>query len=133
MKFGWDLKIGLNRYMTSWKNVNDPSAGDYSYGVDLARLPEFVLRNGSVNRCRSGVWNGVRFSGFQNFRPNGIFSYTVVINTDEVYAGWVTEGNGPSVTTRELLKLNEGGKLERFSWDKQSMERSDMTVLPRDL
>ncbi|KAI3983354.1 hypothetical protein MKX01_013421, partial [Papaver californicum] len=101
MNFGWDLKIGLNRYLTSRKNVNDPSAGDYSYGVDLAGLPEFVLRNGSVKQYRSGVWNGVRLGGFQNFRPNEIISYAVVINVHEVYAGYATKGNDPSVITRE--------------------------------
>ncbi|RZC83639.1 hypothetical protein C5167_046432 [Papaver somniferum] len=86
MKFGWDLKIGLNRYLTSWKNVNDPSIGDYSYGVELTGLPQFVLRYGSVKQFRSGVWNGVQFSGLQNIKPNEIFSSTVVIKI-ESYTG----------------------------------------------
>ncbi|XP_026416194.1 S-locus-specific glycoprotein S6-like [Papaver somniferum] len=68
MKFGWDLKIGLNRYLTSWKNVNDPSIGDYSYGIELPGLLQFVLHYGSVKQFRSGLWNGVQFSGLQNIK-----------------------------------------------------------------
>ncbi|KAI3997353.1 hypothetical protein MKX01_003156 [Papaver californicum] len=130
MKIGWDLKIGLNRYLTSWKNVNDPSTGDYSYGVDLAGLPQFVLRNGLVKQFRSGVWNGVKFSGIQNLLPNEYFSYTTGIKTDEVYGTFVNKGSDPSVITRELV--NESGKLQRFIWDNQSMKWNDMSVLPRD-
>ncbi|KAI3853134.1 hypothetical protein MKX03_004379 [Papaver bracteatum] len=130
MKFGWDLKTGLNRYFVSWKDVNDPSIGDYSYGVELAGLPQFVLRNGSVKQFRSGVWNGVHYSGIQNLRQNEIFSYTVVINTDEVYGTFVNKGSDPSLIIRELV--NDWGKLQRFIWDKQRMKWNDMSVLPRD-
>ncbi|KAI3885969.1 hypothetical protein MKX03_002728 [Papaver bracteatum] len=73
MKLGWDLKLGLNRYLTSWKNASNPSIGDYSYGVDLVGLPQFVLRSGSRINFRSGVWNGVQFSGIQNLRSKRNF------------------------------------------------------------
>ncbi|MCL7046165.1 hypothetical protein MKW94_016119 [Papaver nudicaule] len=127
MKLGRDLKVGLNRYLTSWKNVNDPSTGDYSYAVDLTGLPQFVLRNGSVKQFRSGVWNGVLFSGIRNLMPNEIFNYSFIMNTDEVYATFVNKG---SVIMRR--SMNEWGKLQRLIWDKQTMKWSDMSVLPRD-
>ncbi|KAI3912734.1 hypothetical protein MKW92_039046 [Papaver armeniacum] len=111
MKFGWDLKIGLNRYLKSLKNP---------YGVELTGLPQFVLRYGSVKQFRSGVWNGVQFSGLQNIKPNEIFSSTVVIKTDEVYATYVTKGNDPSIITR--TSLNESGEIQRYRWDRQTMK-----------
>ncbi|KAI3962707.1 hypothetical protein MKW92_012921 [Papaver armeniacum] len=130
MKLGWDLKLGLNRSLTSWKNANDPSIGDYSFGIGLVGLPQFILGNGSMKRFRSGVWNGVQFSGIQNLRSNEIFSYTVIINNNEVYGTLVNMGGDPSVIIRELI--SEVGTLERFIWDKQNMKWSDMSGLPRD-
>ncbi|KAI3885968.1 hypothetical protein MKX03_002727, partial [Papaver bracteatum] len=130
MKPGWDLKIGLNRYFTSWKNVNDPSVGDYTYGMELTGLPQLVVWNGSVKKFRSGVWNGFQFDGIPNLRPNEIFSYDMVINTTEVYATFTNKGSDPSVITRE--SMNEEGVLQRFIWDKQSMKWSDMVVFPRN-
>ncbi|KAI3849775.1 hypothetical protein MKW98_026689 [Papaver atlanticum] len=130
MKFGWDLKIGLNRYLTSWKNVNDPSVGDYTYGMDLIGLPQLVVRNGSIKKFRSGVWNGIQFDGILNLRPDEIFNYTMVLNTNEVYAAFENKGSDPSVIARE--SMNEEGILKRFTWDKQSMKWSDMSMFPRD-
>ncbi|KAI3962709.1 hypothetical protein MKW92_012923 [Papaver armeniacum] len=129
MKFGWDLKLGLNRYFTSWKNINDPSIGNYSYGAELAGLPQFVLRDGLVKKHRSGVWNGIRLTGV-HLRPNENFNTTFFINTDEVYATFTNKGSDPSFIVRE--SLNEWGKLQRFIWDEQSIKWIDMSVFPRD-
>ena len=63
MKFGWDLKTGLNRYLSSWKSADDPSIGDFTYGMDINGLPQIVLAMGSTKKFRTGTWNGVRFSG----------------------------------------------------------------------
>ncbi|KAI3983282.1 hypothetical protein MKX01_013349 [Papaver californicum] len=112
MKLGWDLKIGLNRYMTSWKNVNDPSIGDYSFGTDLAGLPQFVLRNGLGNSFVLGY--GMEFN-------------LVVF---KIYCQMNFSGSDPSVIMRE--SMNERGQLQRLIWDNQRMKLNDMSVLPRD-
>ncbi|KAK7310148.1 hypothetical protein RJT34_07461 [Clitoria ternatea] len=31
MKFGWDLRRGLNRYLTAWKSPDDPSPSDFTF------------------------------------------------------------------------------------------------------
>ncbi|KAK7317512.1 hypothetical protein RJT34_01814 [Clitoria ternatea] len=31
MKFGWDLRRGLNRYLTAWKSPGDPSPSDFTF------------------------------------------------------------------------------------------------------
>ena len=54
MKLEWDLKTGLNWYLTSWTSSDDPSSGNYNYGVDLEGLPQLVLRGGSGKLFRSG-------------------------------------------------------------------------------
>ncbi|KAL2504342.1 Receptor-like serine/threonine-protein kinase SD1-8 [Abeliophyllum distichum] len=63
MKLGWDLKTGLNRYLTSWKNGDDPGTGDFSFKFDINGYPECFLTKKHVIVYRSGPWNGLRFSG----------------------------------------------------------------------
>ncbi|RZC76385.1 hypothetical protein C5167_000482, partial [Papaver somniferum] len=104
-----DMKLqilGLNHYLTSWKNTSNPSIGDYSYGVDLVGIPQFVLRSGSEK------------------------NYAVVINTNEVHDTLLNRGINPFIIISE--SLNEWGELERFIWDKQDMKWSYMSVILRD-
>lgn len=35
MKLGWDLGLGLDRYLTSWNSPQDPSSGPYSFQQDF--------------------------------------------------------------------------------------------------
>ncbi|KAI3912732.1 hypothetical protein MKW92_039044 [Papaver armeniacum] len=130
MKIGWDLKSGLNRHLTSWKNVNDPSLGDYSYGMDITGLPQIVILNASTKQFRSGVWNGVVYTGLVGFKLIDIFRNINVINANEVTSAFENGGNDSSVITRDLF--NEGGKLQRFQWDRQTMKWIEMMVFPRD-
>lgn len=43
MKFGVDLVTGINRYYTSWKSVDDPSLGCFTYRLDFNGFPQFIL------------------------------------------------------------------------------------------
>ncbi|KAK3431766.1 hypothetical protein EUGRSUZ_E03638 [Eucalyptus grandis] len=85
MKQGWDLRMGLDRHMTAWKSAEDPSTGDFTYGVDLGGIiPELVIRKGRVKYFRTGPWNGIQFSGV-SLGPNLIFIPKFVYNSQEVY------------------------------------------------
>ncbi|KAL5547446.1 hypothetical protein UlMin_002677 [Ulmus minor] len=35
MKLGWDLRIGLSRRFSAWKNIDDPCPGDFTWGIEL--------------------------------------------------------------------------------------------------
>ncbi|KAH1247648.1 G-type lectin S-receptor-like serine/threonine-protein kinase [Glycine max] len=63
MKLGWYRKTGLNRRVIAWKNWDDPSPGNFSWGITFDSNPEMVLWKGSFKYHRSGPWNGIRFSG----------------------------------------------------------------------
>ncbi|KAL3733648.1 hypothetical protein ACJRO7_023075 [Eucalyptus globulus] len=39
MKLGWDVKIGFERCLTSWKSKDDPSPGDYTFRLNINELP----------------------------------------------------------------------------------------------
>ncbi|GAB2233615.1 hypothetical protein Droror1_Dr00002841 [Drosera rotundifolia] len=115
MKLGWNLKTGLNRYVTSWASSNDPSLGSYKYGIELEGYPEPVLRKGDVVQYRNGPWNGVRFVGNPNLKPNSVFTYQFVLNDQEVY--YVFQLVNSSVLSHRIV--NQYGTMQRLIWSDQ--------------
>ncbi|KAI9079149.1 hypothetical protein K1719_038875 [Acacia pycnantha] len=86
MKFGWDLRTGLNRRYTAWKNWDDPSYGDFSAELVLHNYPDLVSWQGRTEYVSSGPWNGVRFSGTSHATRNPLYKLKFVWNKDEVYS-----------------------------------------------
>ncbi|GMN64537.1 hypothetical protein TIFTF001_033616 [Ficus carica] len=89
MKMGWDLRTGLKRQITAWNNPEDPCPGNLTYGIQfdpqLNTIPEGFLRKGLEKLYRSGPWNGLRFSGGPELRPNFLYNFKFVYNDDEMY------------------------------------------------
>ncbi|KAL5547457.1 hypothetical protein UlMin_002688 [Ulmus minor] len=89
MKLGWDLRIGLSRRFSAWKNIDDPCPGDFTWGIELDQklhtFPENIIRKGAAKFYRAGPWNGLCFSGSVDLKPNPLFDYQFVYNDDEVY------------------------------------------------
>ncbi|XP_059639429.1 S-locus-specific glycoprotein S6-like [Cornus florida] len=127
MKLGWDLRISLNRHLTSWKSEDDPSPGEFSYGVDIGGLPQVVLRKGSVKQYRSGPWDGVHF-GSTTVTPNVAFIPNVTINSEEVY--YTYELSDESTLTRSTLSYS--GAPQRLVWNSSNLEWLVMYSLPSD-
>uniref|UniRef100_A0A2N9FCL3 non-specific serine/threonine protein kinase n=2 Tax=Fagus sylvatica TaxID=28930 RepID=A0A2N9FCL3_FAGSY len=48
MKMGWDLRNGIKRRFTAWKNPDDPSPGDFTCGIEMQphSYPEAYIRKG---------------------------------------------------------------------------------------
>ncbi|XP_039173506.1 G-type lectin S-receptor-like serine/threonine-protein kinase At4g27290 [Eucalyptus grandis] len=112
MKFGIDRAKGLDRYLTSWKSVDDPSLGDFTYRLDSSGYPQLIVRNRSVVQFRSGPWNGLRFSGFPQLSLNPVYSFGFVFNQNEIYYYFnILNSSVPS-----MLVLNENGIAQHFSW-----------------
>ncbi|KHN38600.1 G-type lectin S-receptor-like serine/threonine-protein kinase [Glycine soja] len=86
MKLGWDLRTGLERKLTSWKSPDDPSAGDFSWGLMLHNYPEFYLMIGTHKYYRTGPWNGLHFSGSSNRTLNPLYEFKYVTTNDLIYA-----------------------------------------------
>ncbi|CAA3033544.1 Hypothetical predicted protein [Olea europaea subsp. europaea] len=85
MKMGRNLSTGVNRYLTSWKDDNDPSPGDVTFRTDNIGMPQLVLRKGSEKIYRTGVWNGVRFSGTGPLSVNPVFIPIFVYDNENLY------------------------------------------------
>ncbi|KAK1355491.1 Receptor-like serine/threonine-protein kinase [Heracleum sosnowskyi] len=85
MKFGVDLVTGINRYYTSWKSVDDPSLGSFTYSFDYNGYPQLLLWKGTVIWSRIGPWIGYKFGGIPIYIPGEIYRYTFVLNEKEIY------------------------------------------------
>ncbi|KAI7737799.1 hypothetical protein M8C21_011974, partial [Ambrosia artemisiifolia] len=112
MKMGWNLGTRTERHYTSWKSADDPASGEFSYSIDINGYPQLILRHGEKIRFRAGPWNGLRFSGAFNLKPNIIYNFTFVLNDKEIYYQYNLINT--SVYTRLVLKPN--GRLERLLW-----------------
>ena len=123
MKLGWNLVTGLDRFLSSWKSMDDPAQGEYSLRIDLRGYPQLVAMEGSQIKARAGSWNGLQFSGSgtSSLKPNPVYEYEFVLNEREVY--YKNKLLNTSVLTRFVLDTS--GIAERFTWidRKQSWDR----------
>ncbi|GMN61933.1 hypothetical protein TIFTF001_031015 [Ficus carica] len=57
MKLGWDLRKGLNRRVSAWRNWDDPCPGDFIWGVEFnakyQASPEAYMWKGVMNQTTS--------------------------------------------------------------------------------
>ncbi|KAM7495509.1 hypothetical protein LguiB_030118 [Lonicera macranthoides] len=112
MKLGWNFVTGLERYLTSWKSSEDPGRREYTYHCDPRGYPQIILKKGTVEKYRTGPWNGLRFSG----RPassttNTIYTHKLEFNEKEVYYTFELINN--SVISRFVLNQSIA---QRWTW-----------------
>ncbi|KAK9155975.1 hypothetical protein Sjap_003455 [Stephania japonica] len=132
MKLGWNLKTGLNRVLCSWKSFDDPSQGDFKYGIDNQGYPQLVMWNRNQYHYRSGSWNGLRFTGTPQLNENPVFEYTFVYKPNEAYY-YTTWARNNSVVT-ELVVNNTGtGTVRRLTWNDKNKDWVTYTSLPLDI
>ncbi|XVF77712.1 hypothetical protein PTKIN_Ptkin14bG0069000 [Pterospermum kingtungense] len=129
MKLGYDLRTGFHRRLSAWKNSDDPSPGDLTFGVELRGTPEMVLRKGSEKYYRTGLWNGIGFCGAPNFRSNPIFDYDFVWNEEEAYYIFFLENK--SVMSRLVLNETENVR-QRYTWNPETQTWKLLSFTPSD-
>uniref|UniRef100_A0A2N9J704 Receptor-like serine/threonine-protein kinase n=1 Tax=Fagus sylvatica TaxID=28930 RepID=A0A2N9J704_FAGSY len=129
MKLGWDLKTGLDRRLSAWKNWDDPSPGDFTWGIELHDNPEIVMWKGSKMYYRSGPWNGLGVSGAPELKPNPVFRFNFVSNENEVYYEYYLKDK--SIISR--MVMNQTNYLrQRYIWIEASSTWSLYATVPRD-
>ncbi|KAF5472667.1 hypothetical protein F2P56_009362 [Juglans regia] len=112
MKLGWNLMTKQNWFLTSWKSLQDPASGDFTYKIDPLGLPQISLRKGSQIEFRSGTWDGVRFGGETLLRENPVFNPIFVFNTSYIFYSF--ENIDSSVISRFVV--NQSGLIEHLTW-----------------
>ncbi|XP_065862216.1 G-type lectin S-receptor-like serine/threonine-protein kinase At4g27290 [Euphorbia lathyris] len=129
MKLGWDLKTGINRYLSSWRTSNDPSVGDFRWEVELQSNPQLVMWKGTEKFYTSGPWTGTSFSGGQTLKPNPIFTYKFVSNENEVY--YMFNLKNSSLLTRIVMDQTTYNR-QRYVWNDVTHSWIVYDTVPRD-
>ena len=114
MKLGWNLQTRQEWYLTSWKSLQDPSSGDYTYKLDSRGLPQIVLRRRTEVIYRSGPWDGVRFGDGPPMKENSVFNPTFVFNSTHVYYSFTNVDD--SVISRFVVNQQDGS-LQHQTWN----------------
>ncbi|KAL3636832.1 hypothetical protein CASFOL_019131 [Castilleja foliolosa] len=128
MKMTDDIESGLERYLTSWRNSDDPSTGDYVFRIENKGLPEMaVTYKGTMKRYRSGKWNGLYFCGTPRF-PNPIFKPELYFENERLVSIW--EPYDSSIMVR--LILGASGVLERYAMNARRDKWNSVYTNPRD-
>ncbi|EEF33510.1 S-locus-specific glycoprotein S6 precursor, putative [Ricinus communis] len=112
LKFGKNLVTGHERTLVSWKSKNDPSIGDATIRLDPDGYPQIYIRVSEVIIFRSGPWNGLRFSGMPNLKPNPIYTYEFVYNDKEIYYRY----DLISTSVVSMMVINDEGIFQRLTW-----------------
>ncbi|XP_076900228.1 G-type lectin S-receptor-like serine/threonine-protein kinase At4g27290 [Bidens hawaiensis] len=129
MKVGWNLVTGLNRYLTSWKSVDDPAVGEFSFSINASGFPQLFTWKGQEIIFRGGPWNGLRFTGISQLKPNPFYSFTFVINEKEIYYQYSLIDT--SAITRAVLLTD--GRIERFFWIDSRQEWNPFLARQNDI
>ncbi|KAK9706596.1 hypothetical protein RND81_07G137800 [Saponaria officinalis] len=109
-KLGWNLKTGLDRFLTSWRGPDDPGVGNYTYNLDYHGDPEFYLRDNNEIIYRSG------FSGFSEMSWGDDFNVSFITTPDEIY--YIFESLDHNVKSK--LVVTYDGDLQRWTWNLDS-------------
>ncbi|XP_059316847.1 G-type lectin S-receptor-like serine/threonine-protein kinase At4g27290 [Lycium ferocissimum] len=114
MKLGKNFKTGHEVYLSAWKNVNDPTPGEFTLHIDPTGYPQALIRRGTRVSARAGPWNGLRWSGAPAPLQiqNNIYTVQFDFNEEEVYYSFSII-NG-SVLSR--LVMTNNGYVQRLTW-----------------
>ncbi|MQM16287.1 hypothetical protein Taro_049242 [Colocasia esculenta] len=128
MKLQVNSRTHASRHLTSWKSADDPSPGNYSYKLDISNsVPRLVLWDGSTIKYTTGLWNGIRFTGFPPMNANGVFNSTVVSSGDETYYTDSMIGNSSFLRVR----LDPSGRIQRSVWRGETRTWSSLWMAPK--
>ncbi|KAF8024016.1 hypothetical protein BT93_F1271 [Corymbia citriodora subsp. variegata] len=128
MRMGWSLKTGFEWHLTSWRSTDNPSSGDYTYGLTINGLPQLeVLYKGFMKKFRSGPRNGVHFPGNPQSEIT-LFKPMFVYNETDVYFEF--ESINDDIIT--IVRLNQSGLVQCILGKKESSSWDVVVSMPRE-
>ncbi|KAL9160150.1 hypothetical protein ABFS82_08G181300 [Erythranthe guttata] len=128
MKMVSDVEAGLDKYLTSWRNWDDPSPGDFVFRIENEGLSEIVLYRGTRKAFRTGKWNGLYLDGVIPF-PNQVFKPELGFKDERLISIRVPYER--SINLR--LTLEASGLLKRYTLNAGKDKWNSMHMIPRDL
>ncbi|KAL0406860.1 UNVERIFIED_CONTAM: Receptor-like serine/threonine-protein kinase SD1-8 [Sesamum latifolium] len=127
MKMVDDADAGLEKYLTSWKDWDDPSPGDFIFKIVNQGLPEFVVLRGTMKRYRTGNWNGLYFNGIPRF-PDAIFDPDMFFKEERLIS--IVEPYDSSIVKR--VKIEKSGISHLYVMNARKDKWNIASVYPRD-
>ncbi|KAL5223371.1 hypothetical protein ABZP36_028084 [Zizania latifolia] len=100
--------------LTSWKSIQDPSPGAFSYGADPNNLLQRFIWHGSMPHRRSPVWNSYLILGNYMDNLNSTIYMAINHDGDEVYMSFGMPTGPFTVLIR--MKIDYLGKVNMLSW-----------------
>ncbi|KAJ0538359.1 putative bulb-type lectin domain-containing protein [Helianthus annuus] len=96
MKLGKNFITGRETYLTSWRSADDPSPGEYTLRTSMVKnkYPQVYIRRNSVIVTRSGLYNGISFSGGPVITPDTTdpeYVCYMVVNQNEMYFATIAD------------------------------------------
>ena len=99
-------------FLSSWKSIDDPAPGDFTFQVDPNGFPQLLVKKGPEILFRAGSWNGLRWTGTPQLEPNLVYTYEFVSNEKEVF--YTFDILNRSVPSR--VAVTPYGEVQRFTW-----------------
>ncbi|WVZ87342.1 hypothetical protein U9M48_033992, partial [Paspalum notatum var. saurae] len=114
MKFLMIHKARAAGRLVSWRGTDDPSTGDFSFGLDPIFNLQMMIWHGTKPYCRISVWNGVSASGGMYTSNSSSIVYQTIVNTgDEFYLVYTVSDNFPY----SRIMLDHTGTMKLLRWD----------------
>ncbi|TVU20671.1 hypothetical protein EJB05_36889, partial [Eragrostis curvula] len=108
--------VGL---LVAWKGPHDPSAGDFSFGLDPVSNIQMVIWHGARPYCRISVWNaGVSVSSGMFPSGAGTIVYQTIVNTEDEFYFMYTAAFDSSLYSR--ITLDHTGTMKLLIWSDNS-------------
>ncbi|KAL5719963.1 hypothetical protein ACHQM5_012682 [Ranunculus cassubicifolius] len=131
MKLGFNFKTGINILASSWKSSDDPSTGDFTFGMDGTGGLELYIKKGSQKIYRSEPRSGIHNSGSLVLKPNSLFILQVVQNTEEVYYTY-RPVNQSTIFRMTLTQIGSDIHLQHYTWVDSTNSWVLLLSFPRD-
>ncbi|CAJ2638937.1 unnamed protein product [Trifolium pratense] len=114
MKLKTNLITGPYKYLTSWRNPEDPAEGEFSYRIDARGFPQLVIAKKTILLYRQGSWHedADLFTGISWQRLFSALSFSVFLTDNEL--SYQYQSLNSSIITRVVLDPN--GISQRFLW-----------------
>ncbi|THU64329.1 hypothetical protein C4D60_Mb01t25310 [Musa balbisiana] len=128
-KLGYNKSTGRDRFLTSWRNPEDPSPGMFTLEIDPNGVDQFyLLRDRRHRYWTTGVWTGEIFTAIPEMRSNYFFNFSHVSNMIvNEFSFYVRD----SAAIHNFM-LDFTGEMKRQKWDAEAKVMLQFCSLPRD-
>ncbi|TXG67246.1 hypothetical protein EZV62_008521 [Acer yangbiense] len=127
MKMGRNLVTGMEWFLSSWKSIDDPAPGDFTFQVDPHGFPQLFVKKGPKILYRAGSWNGLRWTGTPYLGTNSVYTYEFVSNETGLFYTF----DIPNISVPERWVMSSSGYLLPSKWKDQNWERFSVTEVDR--